>query len=266
MVSRSCRGVSAAPPPPGSQGFFLLPGDALDAAVGDWFKFAFAASQSRGTLRSSILSSILRELNLAIAYGIDLYLFSVYLPRFGAFQPLRELKVSRRRCRRDPMELTQVLEKSGAIYGSSRVAIGALTGTSSYDHRLVHCHNTLYLQTIKDTCRRLRSLSIAFDLGTYGGESTCCGVAYNQEADIAWALPIKALLTCISSVVGAGGGAFLVALKFPCSVGAPSPRNPPRKNPKNAQKHPKRPQKPQNAPNTPKTNQTNPKSPKTCQS
>lgn len=178
-------------------GRLLLQGDLLDANCADLLRFAFLATQTRGKYQDCFLHKLLRQLNLVMSRGFELFVVLMYLPLHGHRQPLRELRCQVRRARQDPQHLAHIAEVSRNLHGSSRVAVAALTGNPSLDARMTHCHNHIFFGKVQNVCRGTGVVSLAFDPGSYAGESTCCGVGYSADTGQAWVLPLKAASTKI---------------------------------------------------------------------
>lgn len=180
----------------GWMGHLRLPDDPRAANLSDLVLFLYLVVQVRGSVTGepTVEQRLLQVAGRMAAWGLERFVARVHAPALGPERPppLRKLMSKRRRRRIDPGELAALRDKVKTLAGSSRAAIAAITGDPSANFKIIHIHNLLYLGKLEPTFHDSAFLSLAWDPGTYGGESTFCGVAYNPESQQSSVLPIKA--------------------------------------------------------------------------
>lgn len=157
----------------------------------DAFFFSISAPSSVVS-RHPWLTQFAHNLVETAAVCIEAFVWFDYLPSKGRLQSIHGLKGSQRSRNIDPISREMLGHKMETIGGSSSTVAKAAAGKGWYATAWRHATVLKYNELSKKAFFGVERLSLAIDPGSYSGESTMVGVAYDTSSGISAILPTKA--------------------------------------------------------------------------
>ena len=162
----------------------------------DWFCFLTWLNLRKGLLWRGGVADwpmlLLRALSRLLAYGVERFIYYVYMPRMNGWEALAPLRAQVRSRRMATSTRERIMRTAYMLGGSSRTAVAALSNRLGEDweltHKLVHLNRRLSLEAMRGS----RRISVAWDPATYSGKSFNVGVMYSLDKGVATNLLPKA--------------------------------------------------------------------------
>ena len=165
-----------------------------EASALDWIIFELLASRS-STLKSKLIKKALVGIASSavsrIAEGVELWLVAEYLPNVTGSEMLRTgTTKTGKRHRMDDLTKLDAMLRSRRTTGSTRAFLHGASGDRHLDEMLTKAMCNVHLGSLQPAFAGARRLSLAWDPGSYSGQSFNIGLCYSVDDDIAATLPI----------------------------------------------------------------------------